>query len=634
MDILYSAYVGSTSSWSIVARNVISNLLSLGNKIRVSSTNGWENVPPEIVSLASTQLVDPVFLGYTVPHRLPSITQKNRFIIYNYESSLLPSGWAAIINQHANLVFPASTYAANILRNNGVISDKIVVMPYGVDTDVFHTGVAPVIPRDKFNFLYCAIPHVRKGIDLLLRAYFQNFSAADPVRLILKTSRRTAPPQSFVINIDQTIEEAKALFPGKDLPEIMVIDQVYYSLAPLYSSAHAYVAPSRSEGFGMTTLEAMACGVPVIASAYGGHLDFLNENNSYLVPTMEVEATHQMQYWQYQRGALIGAPDVEELGSQMRQLYERYDDAIPKIQKGLETVKRYNWRDIIFGLDVAMKDNLGIAQFAPARGPKATKTTSIVSPPQVSIPKGHGDKMDRSAARKLLSGSVLPTSTTSPGQHTVVIQPEPLPQKNLPQKVLQQNVVVSTPSRPMPKPLASGPNNYSVARVNEDQPRTFILLYDGGATDKYVYMRTLEAALTTANKEVVLTVDGSMSSTSAAPGAMRESFSSRSTTHVYRLKQNAPNSTVVVYLSDIADWGYYLKMLLPIGMIYYIADIPMDRVNLKDLPRGTTTAFLSWLPENGNILAGTDATHCLYVDIFEMEPEELARLNFVPGVTI
>ncbi len=639
MDILYSAYVGSTSSWSIVARNVISNLLTLGNKIRVSSTNGWENVPSEIVSLASTQLTDPVFLGYTVPHRLPAIPQKSRFLIYNYESSLLPSGWASIINQHAQLVFPASAYAANILRDNGVISDKIVVLPYGVDTTVFSPNVPPAIPRDKFNFLYCAIPHVRKGIDLLLRAYYEAFDANDAVRLILKTSRRTAPPQSFVIDIDKTIANAKALFPGKNLPEVMVIDHTYHNLSSLYTSASAYVAPSRSEGFGMTPLEAMACGVPVIASAYGGHLDFLNSDNSYPVLTREVEATHQMQYWQYQRGAKIGEPDVQDLRDKMIYVYSNYESTVDVIRNGLATVKKYNWKDIIVGLDATMRDSLGVAKSNKIIPPiKGKVVTTLSSAAKIAMTPGNANKIDRANARKILKGSAA-NSLTTPGQHSVVVAANSLPAKATKQKILQQAVVLNTmnispktPSTALPKPpLPINQPTTQDSTVVLSAPRDYIFLYNGITNDKYSYIRALSSAI--GNTRGMYVIDGA-SSPSSSVGVLREVFSSRSIKYAAKCKAVAAEATVVVHLSDLPVCEYYLRAIMPAYEIYYITDLPIDRVNFAALPRGKTTVILNALPENHSYSNQIETEGCVYVDTFDVDPETLVNLQFTQGMIL
>ena len=51
----------------------------------------------------------------------------------------------------------------------------------------------------------------------------------------------------------------------------------------LYATAHCLAYPSRAEGFGLPIAEAMARGIPVIATAYGGHMDFCSEATAWLI---------------------------------------------------------------------------------------------------------------------------------------------------------------------------------------------------------------------------------------------------------------------------------------------------------------------------------------------------------------
>ena len=57
----------------------------------------------------------------------------------------------------------------------------------------------------------------------------------------------------------------------------------------MIASCDCYVSLHRSEGFGLTMAEAMYFGRPVIATGYSGNLDFMTEENSYLVPHTLVE---------------------------------------------------------------------------------------------------------------------------------------------------------------------------------------------------------------------------------------------------------------------------------------------------------------------------------------------------------
>ena len=56
----------------------------------------------------------------------------------------------------------------------------------------------------------------------------------------------------------------------------------------LMMAADCYVSLHRSEGFGLTMAEAMMCGKPVIATAYSGNVDFMSDDDSFLIPYRKV----------------------------------------------------------------------------------------------------------------------------------------------------------------------------------------------------------------------------------------------------------------------------------------------------------------------------------------------------------
>ena len=66
-------------------------------------------------------------------------------------------------------------------------------------------------------------------------------------------------------------------------PEILLVeeDAPLKSRGGVYTAADCYLFPLRAEGFGMTILEAMACGLPVIATPWSGPADFLSPRYTY-----------------------------------------------------------------------------------------------------------------------------------------------------------------------------------------------------------------------------------------------------------------------------------------------------------------------------------------------------------------
>ena len=110
-------------------------------------------------------------------------------------------------------------------------------------------------------------------------------------------------------------------------PDIRVVDgfldaEIQYALV---ASCDAYVSLHRAEGFAFTVAEAMALGKPVIATAYSGNLEFMNEENSYLVPYRLVPIGRGAP--PYPPDARWAEPDVDEAARLMRRVFEEPDEA-------------------------------------------------------------------------------------------------------------------------------------------------------------------------------------------------------------------------------------------------------------------------------------------------------------------
>jgi glycosyltransferase involved in cell wall biosynthesis/SAM-dependent methyltransferase len=118
--------------------------------------------------------------------------------------------------------------------------------------------------------------HVRKNPLAVVEAFTRAFDMSDGVQLVLKS-----------INGERSLPEREQLRHAcAGRPDIILIEEYMAASAvrALMAEATAYVSLHRSEGYGLTMAEAMALGKPVVATGYGGNLDFMDEDNSLLVP--------------------------------------------------------------------------------------------------------------------------------------------------------------------------------------------------------------------------------------------------------------------------------------------------------------------------------------------------------------
>ncbi len=194
---------------------------------------------------------------------------------FGWEESRIPQSMADDFNRYLNGVGVMSTFVRDVLRDSGV---DIPVRVVGI-------GVPPHDPKAtvdaeelgglrKLRFLHVSSAFPRKGIDVLLEAYFSVFSGSDDATLILKTFPN---PHNEVGDL---LKKQRAAHPNP--PDVRWIDRDLddHDIMGLYNLAHCYVHPARGEGFGLPVAEAMAAGVPVITLAYSGLADFVSDETA------------------------------------------------------------------------------------------------------------------------------------------------------------------------------------------------------------------------------------------------------------------------------------------------------------------------------------------------------------------
>jgi glycosyltransferase involved in cell wall biosynthesis len=150
----------------------------------------------------------------------------------------------------------ASNYTRRTLIKSGVNPNLIAVVPYGVDIDFF----TPSIPENgAFKVLFVGQPLRQKGLHYLLEAWTRlNFPKAE-LRVVARSDRDNAILSRYA---------GRFTFVG-------VLD--WSRLREEYRRADLLCLPSLSEGFGLVTLESLACGTPVLASDAAGSSELLRD---------------------------------------------------------------------------------------------------------------------------------------------------------------------------------------------------------------------------------------------------------------------------------------------------------------------------------------------------------------------
>jgi glycosyltransferase involved in cell wall biosynthesis len=208
---------------------------------------------------------------------------------------------------------------------SGVAREKLVVVPGTFDFTSYtregprHPSVAP----GPFTFLTVFDWHLRKGWDVLLRAWAEAFAGRDDVRLVMKLQLSNGLPLSEIARF--VPRALKQFLPrGKTAAPIQLLGKLPESELPaLYRSADVFVLPTRGEGYGRPFVEAMAVGVPAIGTRWSGQLDFMDDANSWLidcqlVPVSEAALKEVPTF----RGHRWAEPDASHLAKLMREARE------------------------------------------------------------------------------------------------------------------------------------------------------------------------------------------------------------------------------------------------------------------------------------------------------------------------
>jgi len=244
-----------------------------------------------------------------------------------FETERIRWEWADRCNQFDEVWVPSSQNAAAFLAS-GVLPEKVRVVPGGANTARFRPGALPLplARRRDFAFLSVFAWGWRKGWDRLIRAYCEEFSPDEPVTLYLKVDPLDAKPEvgsELCFYITHELQRSLA-----GVPEIVLVDVPLSDgeMPRLYAAVDAFVLPSRGEGYGRPFLEAMACGLPVIGTQWGGQSDFLTPEVAYPVPIAGMVPAPDYDLAHY-RGLRWAEPDLAELRRLMRHVYEHREEA-------------------------------------------------------------------------------------------------------------------------------------------------------------------------------------------------------------------------------------------------------------------------------------------------------------------
>lgn len=339
--------------------------------ISVYPTEGLGDYPPHMVELEAISglsdlykkgLVTPypdVVIRQMFPPRVKDTTGSNTLQYFGWEESLVPHEYVRDFNEHVHRIMTMSSFVKEALKNSGV-TVPIDVVGVGVRTPLSDSSyvIEELQELKRIRLLHISSAFPRKGVDVLLNAYFDEFSSDDDITLILKTfpNQHNIVEEQLSHLVKNHLKPPHVVFINRDLP--------VNCLGNLYEVASAYVHTARGEGFGLPVAEAMLSEVPVISTATSGLADFVDETTATVIPSFPVNADTHVSV----PGSQWFEPDVPALRIALRSLFSGIDASQrqTKAKDGKLRIERdFSWEAV--GKRVQNSILLSLAEVTPIR---------------------------------------------------------------------------------------------------------------------------------------------------------------------------------------------------------------------------------------------------------------------------
>lgn len=272
-------------------------------------------------STSTSQPINVIHLNLdTLANALPKLgdivtSERYNIAICYWELAVLRPEWQGVLNKLDEIWVPSSFMQASFsacFRGPVRLVRPALLCP---EKDVHGHRNALGLRPDSYVFYYAfdASSFIdRKNPHALIQAFQEEFGAGENVQLLIKTHH------------SDPAREGVRILPGnlQDSENIVVVDRRLdrTEMQGLWACIDAYVSPHRSEGLGLTVIEALLTEKPVIATPYGGVGDFVLPETALPLDYTLTEIAKTV--GPYPEGYIWANPGISSLRQSMRKLFE------------------------------------------------------------------------------------------------------------------------------------------------------------------------------------------------------------------------------------------------------------------------------------------------------------------------
>lgn len=276
-------------------------------------------------------------------HYISYDSYKGPSIIYNvWESTLQPENFFNRILQYDELWVP-SEWQKSCTIKQGFPEEKIRVVPEGIDDKIFFPEELkhPLTSDGRFKFVLFGRWDYRKSTKEIIETFLCTFKKDDPVDLILSVDN------PFLDEEFKTTEERISHYGLEDERIKIVHFLPREEYIRILKSSHVFLSCSRSEGWNIPLIEAMASGIPSVYSNCSGQLEFAEGKGIPVKIKGEIPARRSSYLYPQIMTGNHYEPDFEDLSLKMREVYDQYDFYKEKaLRESVEIRQKFSWEEI------------------------------------------------------------------------------------------------------------------------------------------------------------------------------------------------------------------------------------------------------------------------------------------------
>jgi glycosyltransferase involved in cell wall biosynthesis len=256
-----------------------------------------------------------------------------------WELPKLPLAWIPALESMDLILAPSrfiQTAIGDAVRTTPILYYPQIISLPRAGSDRARWGLAT--GKTAFMFSFDVSSGVQRKNPMAVMDAFRQAFPPGHAELIVKVNNRGHGPTAALV-VDRMKDLAR-LVPG-----IRILDESipYADLMSLYASIDVLVSLHRGEGLGLSLMECMALGKPVITTGWSGNMDFTDADNSCLVPYSLIPLEPGSQYHSLSQGVdqVWAEPSVPQAIAWMRRL-----DASPELrseigERGRAAVTRF-----------------------------------------------------------------------------------------------------------------------------------------------------------------------------------------------------------------------------------------------------------------------------------------------------